>query len=141
VAYGLKLPPSSRIHPVIHVSQLKLAKGYKGPDALPLPTDIPEFSIPMLVLQSRGISKGQCLVQQVLVTWSGLPDELATWEDQEALRQRFPLAPAWGKAGFPGGGNVMSSSTPHKPHETEEAARRGGHVCRANVRITWPEWV
>lgn len=42
----------------------------------------------MQVLQSRAISKGQRLVQQV---WSGLPDELATWEDQEALRQRFPL--------------------------------------------------
>lgn len=65
-----------------------MAKGYKEPDALPLPTDIPEFSIPMQVLQSRAISKGQRLVQQV---WSGLPDELATWEDQEALRQRFPL--------------------------------------------------
>lgn len=56
----------------------------------------------MQVLPSHGICKGQRLVQQVLVTWSGLPDELATWEDQEALHQRFPLAPAWGQAGFPG---------------------------------------
>jgi hypothetical protein len=141
VAYRLKLPPSSRIHPVIHVSQLKLANGYKGLDALPIPTDIPEFSIPMQVLQSRGISKGQHLVQQVSVTWSSLLDELATWDDQEALRQRFPLAPAWGQAGFPGGGNVTSSSAPHKPHEPEEVARRGGRVRRANVRITGPEWV
>jgi hypothetical protein len=34
----------------------------------------------------------------VLVKWSHMSQELATWEDKEALRQRFPAAPAWGQA-------------------------------------------
>jgi hypothetical protein len=30
---------------------------------------------------------------------------LTTWEDTEALRQRFPAAPTWGQAGFPAPGD------------------------------------
>lgn len=106
VAYRLALPATSRIHPVVHVSQLKLAKGFKDSEPLPLPDDIPEISVPLQILQSRGITKGSRLVQQVLVSWSGLPAELATWEDREALQQCFPFAPAWGQACLPEGGNV-----------------------------------
>ena len=42
----------------------------------------------------------------MLVQWSNLPPSLATWEDTEALRQRFPHAPAWGQAGLRRGGDV-----------------------------------
>lgn len=101
VAYRLKLPPASRIHPVLHVSSSSWLKDTK--DLMLFPYRLIFLSSVFLCkCFSRGISKGQRLVQQVLVTWSGLPDEVATWEDQEALRQRFPLAPAWGQAGFPG---------------------------------------
>jgi hypothetical protein len=78
VAYRLGLPASSRIHSVVHVSQLKLAKGFKGPAHFPLPDDIPELSVPLQIIQSRGLTKGNRLVQQVLVSWSGLPSELTT---------------------------------------------------------------
>jgi hypothetical protein len=30
MAYKLQLSPSATIHPVVHVSQLKLATGFKG---------------------------------------------------------------------------------------------------------------
>jgi hypothetical protein len=86
VAYRLDLPVSSKIHPVVHVSQLKLAAGYKGPAPATLPLDLPEFSVPVQILHMRGLTKGNCLVQQGLVQWSGLPSDLATWEDLEALR-------------------------------------------------------
>lgn len=33
-------------------------------------------------------------VPQVLIRWSHLPDDLATWEDEDALCQEFPRAPA-----------------------------------------------
>ena len=50
------------------------------------------------------VTKGVRSIQQVLVKWSGWPASLATWEDVEALRQRFPAAPAWGQAGSLQGG-------------------------------------
>jgi hypothetical protein len=140
VAYRLALPAASKIHPVVHVSQLKLAAGYKGPVPATLPTDFPEFAIPIQVLQTRGITKGHRFVQQVLVEWSGLPRDLATWEDLEALRQCFPFAPAWGQAGFQGGGNVTPlppSSSPQKQPGRREPGRR---ERRPNVRLVGPEW-
>jgi hypothetical protein len=80
-------------------------------------------------------------VQQVLVEWSGLPRDLATWEDLEALRQCFPYAPAWGQAGLQGGGNVTSllppADTPQRPPLRREPGRR---ERRANVRLAGPEW-
>lgn len=32
--------------------------------------------------------------------------ELSTWEDEEAPKQQFPHAPAWGQAGSQGRGDV-----------------------------------
>jgi hypothetical protein len=39
VAYRLKLLESSSIYPVVHVSQLKLSAGFKGPVTFALPSD------------------------------------------------------------------------------------------------------
>jgi len=83
------------------------------------------------------------------VQWSNLPTELATWEDQDNLRQCYPFAPAWGQAGFQGGENVnnesMDSPTVSRgvPNGEPEAAPvvRTRRVCRANVRQQGPEWV
>jgi hypothetical protein len=78
VAYRLELPNSSRIHPVVHVSQLKMATGFKGAASSTLSTSLPEHSVPYRILQTRGLTKGNHLVQQVLVEWFGLPRELTT---------------------------------------------------------------
>ena len=56
------------------------------------------------VLQSRLQQRGTHSVKQLLIKWSDLDDELATWEDADAIMQRFPGAPAWGHAGTQGGG-------------------------------------
>lgn len=99
VAYRLGLPESSSIHPVFHVSQLKLAV---SPDQV-VPTLPPEFDyprIPEAILQRRGIMRDNSQVQQVLIKWSNWPKEMATWEDFLPLQQQFPFAPAWGQAGL-----------------------------------------
>jgi hypothetical protein len=49
---------------------------------------------------------------QVLVKWSGMFEDLATWEDVDRLKQLFPFAPAWGHAGSQGEGSVIR---PHNP--------------------------
>jgi hypothetical protein len=49
-AYRLQFPPTSRIHPVLHVSQLKKALGSKHQVQSTLPTVEDQFAIPVRVL-------------------------------------------------------------------------------------------
>jgi len=124
VAYRLDLPASATIHPVFHVSQLKQAVGDQVVSSS-LPDDQAAFSIPERVLQRR-VSAGDHPVLQGLIKWSGMPASLATWEDLEALRQRFPLAPTWGQVGSQEEGGVSSP---------------GPRTRRPNSKVTGPEWV
>ena len=86
VAYRLELPETSKIHPVIHVSQLKKVIG----SAVQVQPELPDFGtnlqVPFKVLQHRMRHKGSSDVAQVLVQWSRLSEALATWEDAEALQ-------------------------------------------------------
>lgn len=104
VAYKLDLPDSSNIHDVFHVSQLKKAI----PSSVQVTPSVPDpdssFQFPERILDRKLVSKGVNCAQHVLVKWSGWPKSLASWEDLDALRQRFPNAPAWGQAGFQRGG-------------------------------------
>lgn len=107
VAYKLQLPDHSEIHPVFHVSQLK----QYIPDASPVFSTLPSTLqldatelIPSEILDRRMVKKDNAAVVQVLVRWGTLSPELATWEDYDVLRARFPLALVWGQAGARGGG-------------------------------------
>jgi hypothetical protein len=106
VAYRLQLPKSSSIHPVVHVSQLKLAAGFKGTVSGPLPSVSLQHRIPLKILGTRIATRGTDQVAQVLVRRSGLPNTLATWEDRAALPQKLPSAAAGGQAAFQGRENV-----------------------------------
>jgi hypothetical protein len=117
VAYKLELPPASKIHPVFHVSQLKPCLG-PGQKVLPqLPSPDAMLQVPVRVLQRRIRQQGLRTIVQVLVQWSGAPEEMATWEDQESLQQKFPRAPAWGQAGFQGKGIVSDQEQPEDHRE------------------------
>jgi hypothetical protein len=50
------------------------------------------MQIPERVLQSRVHHRGHRDVKQLLIKWTNLDEELATWEDAEAITQRFPGA-------------------------------------------------
>ncbi|CAD6253096.1 unnamed protein product [Miscanthus lutarioriparius] len=109
VAYKLAVPEGSKIHPVVHVSQFKK---HVAPlvliedDITAVPTDPAEVVHPIEFTDSRMVIKGASAVSQIQVRWSSLPSSLTTWEEVTDLRRRYPTSPAWGQAGFRGGGNV-----------------------------------
>ena len=73
-------------------------------------TDDAEMVQPQTMVGHKEIKHGRGFVTQVLVTWSGLPTSLKTWESEQELRCRFPSAPAWGQAGSQGKGPATTPS-------------------------------
>jgi hypothetical protein len=111
VAYRLKLPADSNIHPVFHISQLKAFHKDHTPvfSTLPTVSDIEATeAVPNQILDRRLVKKGNSAIPQVLLTWTGLPKESATWEDYHVVKRRFPSAPAWGQADSSAGGDVTA---------------------------------
>jgi hypothetical protein len=52
-------------------------------------------------------------IPQVLIKWTGLTADQATWEDWEVLKARFPAVLAWGQASVsPGGIVTMATGVP-----------------------------
>ncbi|MCI11856.1 hypothetical protein A2U01_0032958, partial [Trifolium medium] len=92
VAYKLKLPEGSRVHPVFHVSLLKKAVGnYQEKEELPDLLEEPvEVSEPVAVLASRKVKQHGEEIRQVLIHWKGKTVEEATWEEELLIRSQFP---------------------------------------------------
>ncbi|KAA3467299.1 reverse transcriptase [Gossypium australe] len=93
VAYKLKLPSSSRIHPTFHVSQLKKHVG-KAPVQfvlLVVGTDDVMLKEPTRILERRIVKRGNQAVTEVLVEWTNtLPEDLM-WEPLQELQRDFLL--------------------------------------------------
>jgi hypothetical protein len=89
VAYILELPANSQVQPVFHVSQLKPYTTDYTPKFTPL-CDPPQLDLhdlePELILDRRLSKKGNAAITQVLVKWTRLPTEMATWEDFHMLK-------------------------------------------------------
>ncbi|CAH9140159.1 unnamed protein product [Cuscuta epithymum] len=108
VAYKLALPPSAKVHPVFHVSQLKRVTG-EHPALAELPEDLvvedPVF-VPHDIIASRKMNG----VHQVLVHWEGRPTDEATWMDAADFRGQFPHTSLVDKTVSLDGGNDTRAS-------------------------------
>ena len=93
VAYKLALPMQSKIHPVFHVSLLKKKVGDRVvvQSELPYTNDAGQFLVKLVaILQRQMVKCNNVAGVRVLVQWSNLLPEDATWEDYEFLRAKFP---------------------------------------------------
>jgi hypothetical protein len=107
VAYKLKLPEGSRVHPVFHVSLLKKAIGqYHEEETLPdnMEGEQVESYEPAEILAERKIQRQGIEVVQLLVQWKGKAVEDATWEDLIVLKSQFPNLNLGDKVNIEGGG-------------------------------------
>jgi hypothetical protein len=92
-AYKLQLPEGVLIHPVFHVSQLKLHIGAKAVPSPDLPFVLPDGTIktgPECVLQVHQIPRHNAPVVQWLIQWQNLSPDEATWEDADSIKHAFP---------------------------------------------------
>ena len=92
VAYKLKLPEGSWIHPVFHVSLLKRRVGetkVTSTELPPLTNDGEIIMEPEAILDTRWVKKGSSFVEESLVQWKKLPKEDATWENTQELRNKY----------------------------------------------------
>lgn len=103
VAYFLELPLNSKIQPVFHVSCLKKVVGQKDIHLKNLPAFDDEGTLllqPLKVLNQWNLQKKGSDCIQLLVHWTGLPIEDATWEDAHLLRECFSAFQPWGQGWF-----------------------------------------
>jgi hypothetical protein len=92
VAYKLRLPSSSQIHDVFHVSQLKKCRGVVNQSgSLPVcGVDDTLLVEPVAILERKLAKKGNAAVVYGLVQWSNGSREDATWESLEEIQKNFP---------------------------------------------------
>ncbi|XP_074347661.1 uncharacterized protein LOC141686531 [Apium graveolens] len=115
VAYKLQLSPTSRIHPVFHISQLKKAVGQSNATSI-LPPNISATLVwegtPQKVLWVRKNTATPSAAVEVLIQWEGLPEYEATWEQFVELDSRFPSFHLEDKVAVWAAGNAINPGQP-----------------------------
>ena len=88
-AYRLQLPPHMRIHPVFHVSQLKLYKKptneertYQKPDPVLTDAGVEEYEVEEII-NHRKRRRGKTTTKEYLILWKGYPAHDMTWEPED----------------------------------------------------------
>ena len=116
------------------------------------PMPLINLQVPLEILDRRLRYHNNKMIQQVLVRWSRTPSEMSTEEDEKALHQEFPRAPAWGQAVFQGRRSVTRLTTSSERQGEAEGANlpdderaglktREKRVKKPNPRVAGPEWL
>ncbi|KAI0510081.1 hypothetical protein KFK09_010681 [Dendrobium nobile] len=135
VAYRMKLPPTTTIHPVFHVSQLKKFKGdYVPVDTLPptLSEDGTSLLEPSALKGVRHTEEGG---KEVLIEWKDLPTHDATWETYEIIQAQFPAFNLEDKVNLWAG----SDNGPVRSIAAPAQKRVGSHLLQAENPPAWAD--
>lgn len=116
VAYKLDLPQDSLLHPVFHVSQLKLQVSPSLFTSPSLPIVNNEGQIiaqPQHVMATRNLRRRQVTIQQMHIQWSLLHPLDSTWEDCQAIQAHYPAFYSCGQECSHAPGIVMPNINHH----------------------------
>lgn len=133
VAYKLKLPEHARIHNVFHVSLLKKHVGPAPSEAAALPSDFVgarPLIKPVAVLDRRTILVHGQPVPQILVQWSDLLIEDASWENIVDVLADFPSFALEDKGVFEARGNDTKYGQAEPSNSSEKTMRRSNRARR-----------
>jgi len=132
ISYKLKLPETTRVHSIFHVSQLKRAIGdYSTTLELPAELELEPGDLEELesILATRKIMKKGELIEQWLMRWKGRSAEETTWIDIVLLQSQFPHLRLEDKAIFGGGNNDSTLDEGLIQHEKDgEEGRVSGRA-------------
>ena len=88
-AYKLDLPPHMKVHPVFHISQLKLyrrptdaARTYEKPGPVNVGEGTEEFEVDEIINHCKR-KRGRKKKLEYLIVWKGYPVHESTWEPEE----------------------------------------------------------
>jgi len=112
MAFRLQLPDPARIHPVFHVSQLKLALGPHEVQ-LELPKEFQGQAVnfyPTEILDRRELSVQGAYIPQILIKWNEGDRDTATWEDVTTIKEQFPKFYLEDKVALTEGSNVRTKN-------------------------------
>jgi hypothetical protein len=119
VAFQLELPPSSRIHPVFHVSQLKPCFG-ETDKVLDLPAEAVDNQPvikPLVVMDWK--KNEETKEWQVLIQWEGMFPEDSTWENYQDIITTYPTFHLEDKVSFEEQGDDMNPVNEPAQEETQ----------------------
>ncbi|KAA8539774.1 hypothetical protein F0562_026466 [Nyssa sinensis] len=133
VAYKLKLPDGSKIHPIFHVSLLKQKVGESNNATLDLPLTDDDGTIvlePDVILNTRWVKKGSRFVEESLIKWKRLPVDDATWEETAVIQDRYLNMNLEDKVPVHNGG--IDKPRPQPPQPRPQQPRRSQRIPRPN---------
>jgi hypothetical protein len=142
VAFEVDLPAASKIHRILHVSQLKPCN---DPAAQPLnlPPNAKDNSPviqPVTALDWRLNSVSN--KPEILVQWQGLYPEDTTWEDLAEMKQLYPNIHLEDKVLVQEDGNVMDLEAEEEDHMNSDNEELGPiSLMRAQRNKTRPKWM
>ncbi|KAJ0091152.1 hypothetical protein Patl1_14741 [Pistacia atlantica] len=132
VAYRLQLPVEAKIYPVFHVALLKRRLGDHGvvqPTLPPYADDGLPLLQPAAVLGERWVQSASGRVREVLIRWTTLPKEDATWEPISTIKEQFPNFNLEDKVILIGGANDTNMEG------VTASRRRSTRTSKPNIKL------